>query len=76
MARLALKKLEEQTDRTNQQMIRNIETLEQLAGSQGFHVTARALNQAKNAFGWELAGDILAAGKAARGERPHTRKRS
>jgi hypothetical protein len=51
-------------------LIQSIEALEQEAHKLGFLVTARALNQAKNAFGWEMAGDILAAGKAARGVRP------
>jgi hypothetical protein len=47
-----------------------IEELEQRAHRLGMRVTARALNQAKNALGWERAGNILAAGKAARGGRP------
>lgn len=53
-----------------QQLIGEIEALEQEANRIGALVTARALNQAKNALGWEMAGNILAAGKAARGVRP------
>jgi len=36
----------------------------------GFHVAGHALNRAKNALGWELAGDVEQAGKAGRDERP------
>lgn len=53
-----------------QMLIQEIEELEQRAGRLELHVTARALNQAKNALGWEMAGNILAAGKASRGQRP------
>jgi hypothetical protein len=50
-------------------LVQKIQQLEQEAHGSGLLVTARALNQAKNAWGWEVAGNILAAGKAARGER-------
>lgn len=48
----------------NQQLIEDIQTLESFAHARGMHVTAHALNRAKNALGWELAGDIEQAGKA------------
>lgn len=56
----------------NQQLIQDIQTLESLAHARGLHVTAHALNRAKNALGWEIAGDIEQAGKAsfALAERP------
>lgn len=53
-----------------QRLLQEVEDLEQRARRLGCHVTGRALNQAKNALGWEVAGDVLAAGKAARGESP------
>lgn len=52
-----------------QKLLEDILMLELHAGRLGMHVTARALNQARNALGWEMAGDILAAGRAARGQR-------
>lgn len=55
-----------------QMLVQEIEELEQRAFRLGLHVTARALNQAKNALGWEMAGNILAAGKASRGQRPRS----
>lgn len=53
-----------------QNMIQDVEELEQRAHHLGMHVTARALNNAKNALGWEMAGDLISAGKAAEGKRP------
>lgn len=50
-------------------MIRDIQALESRAHRLGLHVTAHALNNAKNAIGWELAGNIEAAGMAARNDR-------
>lgn len=50
-------------------LISEIERLERVAHDKGCTVTARALNNAKNACGWEAAGNIELAGKAARGER-------
>lgn len=47
----------------------DIETAEHRAHRNGFHVTAHALNRAKNALGWEMAGDVIKAGKASRDER-------
>lgn len=51
-------------------MAQDIEELEQRTHRLGMIITARALNNAKNALGWEMAGERLAAGKAARGVRP------
>jgi hypothetical protein len=50
-------------------MISEIEELEQRAHGLGMHVTAHALNNAKNALGWEIAGNIKVAGMAAKGQR-------
>ncbi len=49
----------------NQQLLADIQALEGFAHARGFHVTAHALNRAKNALGWEMAGNIEEAGKAA-----------
>lgn len=46
-------------------MLEDIEEMEQRAHHLGAHVTAHALNRAKNALGWELAGNVEQAGKAA-----------
>lgn len=46
-----------------------IEELEQRAHRMGLHTTAHILNNAKNALGWEMAGDLVAAAAAGRGER-------
>jgi hypothetical protein len=46
-----------------------IDAAERQAHRDGFHVTAHALNRAKNACGWEIAGNIEQAGRAARDER-------
>lgn len=48
----------------NQQLIQDIQALESFARARGLHVTAHALNRAKNALGWELSGNIEQAGKA------------
>ena len=53
----------------SQQLAGEIESLEQEAHRIGAHVTARALNQAKNALGWEMAGNTIYAGRAAVGQR-------
>lgn len=50
-------------------LLEYIAAAEQQAHRDGFHVTAHALNRAKNACGWEIAGDVERAGEAARGER-------
>ncbi len=63
-------------NRAAQQVLADeIEEIEQRAHRLGLHVTARGLNNAKNALGWEMAGDLLAAGKAVRGVRPKRRTR-
>lgn len=54
-------------------LVQEIEEMERRADRLGLIVTARALNNAKNAAGWEMVGDRLAAGKAARGVRPRKR---
>lgn len=41
-----------------QNMVQEIQDIESRAHALGMHVTAHALNRAKNALGWELAGDI------------------
>ncbi|HLL28509.1 MAG TPA: hypothetical protein VKT73_12775 [Xanthobacteraceae bacterium] len=46
-----------------------IQAIEHEAHQLGAHVTAHALNRAKNALGYEMAGDTVMAGKAMRGER-------
>lgn len=50
-------------------LVIDINALESRAHRLGMTVTGHALNNAKNAAGWELAGDTELAGKAARGER-------
>lgn len=53
-----------------QQFTADITALELRAHALGLHVTAQALNNAKNASGWEKAGEIEHAARAARGLRP------
>ncbi len=59
--------------RSNRELLNNlldeIGRCEQRAHKCGALVTAHALNRAKNALGWEIAGDVEQAGKASRGER-------
>lgn len=50
-------------------LLAHIEAAEHQAHRDGFHVTAHALNRAKNACGWEIAGNVEQAGRAARDER-------
>jgi hypothetical protein len=50
-------------------MVQEIQELETRAHGLGMHVTGQALNRAKNALGWEMAGDMEQAGKAARDDR-------
>lgn len=47
-------------------LLQELEELEQRAHRLGVNVTAHALNRAKNALGWEIAGNVEEAGKAAR----------
>ncbi len=50
------------------QLILDIQALENRAHRLGLHATAHALNSAKNASGWEIAGEPEKAGMAARGD--------
>lgn len=54
---------------SGQAIAATIQALELRAHRAGLTVTAHALNNAKNAIGWEMAGDLLSAGRASRGER-------
>lgn len=57
-------------------LLAHIESAERQAHQDGFHVTAHALNRAKNALGWEMAGDIEQAGRASRrDDRPKVARR-
>lgn len=62
-----------QTRRAHDDLVLAIEDAEQRAHKLGLHVTGHALNRAKNALGWEVAGDVEQAGRAARGERREKR---
>jgi len=50
-------------------LLRDIQDIEDRAHRLGMTVTAHAINRAKNALGWEIAGDVVRAGKASRDER-------
>jgi hypothetical protein len=52
-----------------QNLVQDVQEIEDRARALGLHVTAHAINRAKNALGWEIAGNIEQAGKASRGER-------
>lgn len=56
--------------RSNRELLSNllaeIELCEGRAHKCGAFVTAHALNRAKNALGWEIAGDVEQAGRASR----------
>lgn len=49
-------------------LIAAIQAAESEAHRLGLHCTGHALNNAKNAIGWEIAGNIEAAGMAARND--------
>jgi len=51
-------------------LLQDLLEMEMRAHDIGMTITAHALNNAKNAAGWELAGDSIQAGRAARGLRP------
>lgn len=51
-------------------LTQDIEELEQRARCLGLTLTARGLNQAKNACGWERTGNSTAAAMALKGETP------
>ena len=65
----AQERLTPQTD-CAQMVLMEILRIEQRCQALGLIVGARALNQARNAIGWEMAGDDLSASLAAKGERP------
>lgn len=44
--------------------------IQKRAHDMGLHVTARAINQAVSASGWESSGDTVKAAACARGEHP------
>lgn len=68
-ARKVTKKLAVAANRaTHQMLLQELQEIETRAHRLGLHVTAHALNRAKNALGWEIAGNVEEAGKAARGE--------
>lgn len=47
-------------------LLQDVAEIEDRAMRLGFPVTTRALNRAKNALGWEIAGDVIKADKASR----------
>lgn len=51
-------------------LLNDVQALESRAHRLGMTITGHALNNAKNAAGWEMAGETEHASKAARGERP------
>jgi hypothetical protein len=57
-----------------QSLAQEIGEMERRAYDLGMLITARALNNALNALGWEMAGNFAEADKAARGNR-HSSKR-
>lgn len=50
-------------------LLQHIQAAENQAMRDGFPITSRALNQAKNALGWEMSGNISMADKARLGKR-------
>jgi hypothetical protein len=50
-------------------LLKEIERCEQRAHQIGMHATAHALNNSKNACGWEMAGNLEMARKASKGLR-------
>lgn len=50
-------------------IINDLQALEMRAHQAGLTVTGHAINNAKNTAGWEMAGNVVMAGKASRGER-------
>lgn len=57
------------TNSARRQLLSELQEMEQRAHDLGMTITGHALNNAKNAAGWEMAGNSNAAGLAARGER-------
>lgn len=54
---------------TGSGLIQHIQSAEDQAMRGGFPITARALNQAKNALGWEIGNNIAMADLARVGKR-------
>lgn len=50
-------------------LLQDIQEIEDRAMRLGFPITTRGLNNAKNALGWEIAGDLTRAEMATRGKR-------
>lgn len=71
---MSAKVVDLQTERNRREaaqlLIATIEQLEHEARSLGFVIVANTLNRAKNAAGWELAGDAEEAALASSGLRP------
>lgn len=51
-------------ERDRDKVLTDLMALEDLARRCGLHVTARGLNRAKNALGWELQGEVSQAAAA------------
>ena len=45
-------------------LVLELQAMQTRARACGLYVTARGLNRAMNAAGWEIAGDIIKAGEA------------
>lgn len=56
-----------------QRIVTKIEALEHEAMQNGFVITSRALNQAKNALGWEVTGALDQADLASKGKHHENR---
>lgn len=50
-------------------LVNDIQALESRAHRLGLQVAGHTLNRAKNAVGWEMAGDVVQAGLAANSTR-------
>lgn len=57
-------------DRWRQEVLAEIEAVERKAHAAGLTITAHTLNNAKNAAGWEMAGELEHAAAASKGIRP------
>lgn len=55
--------------KVGQDLVQQIQAVEDAAMRLGFPIASRALNQAKNAIGWEMAGSIAMADLARVGKR-------
>ena len=52
---------------TRQQLLADLQDIEDRAHREGMTLTAKGINRAKNAAGWEITGDSDSARKALRG---------